>query len=445
MNINSIINEWTYRLPKGYPDSKQDYQELRSVLKEMTDLSESEREALVRKAMGLSAEKDKESEQPFLDAKSFETNEDEMVINVDEIDEINESSYDLLLNEGYTKDDLITVIKSSPLSDKLIAYISRLIDSANSQTSALDGLKNRNFDSTTAKAMFDKSVELESYKQLQGLVIGQAPGIDFDSLGTDGNLQSFIDKIGFSEEYADWLYNYRPAIGGVNVGAGENMLRVILKGGYVPTKGDVGADGIEIELKATQTKTSGFRMRGQSGYGSGYDIALTMFNAIQRAYGDNLPDNFPDVTSDNAIQLYFKSGKESLADTYLKDLIMKRLLTRSQIVDIYSQALKLFYKNYNGDIKLEIADPGINTDGTFNVQELFPRLAALEFKYYADTEPWDVFMSLNYQKDYLILYKNAEIDKLTDIFKNKFNIGAPNTKPKATSQDSMTAVQLKVS
>ena len=54
-------------------------------------------------------------------------------------------------------------------------------------------------------------------------------------------------------------------------------------------------------------------------------------------------------------------------------------------------------------------------------------------------------MSLNYQKDYLILYKNASIDKLTDIFKNKFNIGAPNTKPKATSQDSMTAVQLKTS
>tara|TARA_R110000751_G_scaffold270715_1_gene370498 strand:+ start:1914 stop:3236 length:1323 start_codon:yes stop_codon:yes gene_type:complete len=440
MNINSIITEWTYRLPKGYPDSEQDYQVLHEVLNEMTNLSENDRKAIVRKASGLYEQEDEEN-----NIQSIEINEDEVVIKVDEIDEINESSYDLLLNEGYTKDDLITVIKTSPLSDKLISYISRLIDSANSQTSALNGLQNRNFDNTTAKAMFDKSVEFESYKQLQGLVIGQAPGIDFDSLGTDGNLQPFIDTIGFSKEYADWLYNYRPAIGGVNVGAGENMLRVILKGGYVPTKGDVGAEGIEIELKATQTKTSGFRMRGQSGYGSGYDIALTMFNAIQRAYSDNLPDNFPDVRSDNTIQLYFKSGKESLADTYLKDLIMKRLLTRSQIIDIYSQALKLFYKNYNGDIKSEIADPGINTDGTFNVSELFPRLAALEFKYYADTEPWDVFMSLNYQKDYLILYKNASIDKLTDIFKNKFNIGAPNTKPKATSQDSMTAVQLKTS
>ena len=38
------------------------------------------------------------------------------------------------------------VIKETPLPDKLIAYISRLIDSANSQTSAMEGLKKRNFD-----------------------------------------------------------------------------------------------------------------------------------------------------------------------------------------------------------------------------------------------------------------------------------------------------------
>ena len=39
--------------------------------------------------------------------------------------------------------------------------------------------------------------------------------------------------------------------------------------------------------------------------------------------------------------------------------------------------------------------------------------------------------------------KDNSIDELADIFKKRFNVGAPNTKPKATSQDSMTAVQLK--
>jgi len=423
MNTDKIIHEWFYRLPKGYaiaPYTKQELDILDEVLAEN----------------GLSLNEDVDIlDQAFNDAKPVDDEEKQHTLEV-----IEES---LLLQEGYTKDDLIAVIKETPLPDKLISYISRLIDSANSKTSALDGLKKRNFDDKTAKGMFDKAVEMDSYKQLQDLVAGEVSGIDFDSLGDSGNLQPFIDKIGFSKEYADWLYNYIPAGGGVNVGAGENILRVILKGGHVPSSGDVGAEGIKIELKSTQSSTSAFRMRGQSGYGSGYDIALDIFEAIQTAYGDNLPDDFPDVTSSNAIQLYYKSGKESLADQYLKDLVKKNLLKRSQIVDIYSKALQRFYKRYQGNIKGDVAEPGINSDGSFNIKELFPRLSALEFRYYADSEPWNEFMSLNFKKDYLIMGKDDSIDELTKIFKDKFNIGAPNTKPKATSQDSMTATQLK--
>lgn len=56
MNIDSIITEWTYRLEKGYPDSPEDYQELRNVLQEKTDLSVTEQDAIVRRAMGLEEE-----------------------------------------------------------------------------------------------------------------------------------------------------------------------------------------------------------------------------------------------------------------------------------------------------------------------------------------------------------------------------------------------------
>ena len=62
MNINSLITEWTYRLTKGYPDSESDYQELDRVLTEMTDLSETERMAIIRKAKGLSEQEDDESQ-----------------------------------------------------------------------------------------------------------------------------------------------------------------------------------------------------------------------------------------------------------------------------------------------------------------------------------------------------------------------------------------------
>ena len=58
MNINSIITEWTYRLEKGYPDCDEDYIELRNVLREQTNLSELEQDAIVHRAMGLTEQDD---------------------------------------------------------------------------------------------------------------------------------------------------------------------------------------------------------------------------------------------------------------------------------------------------------------------------------------------------------------------------------------------------
>ncbi len=431
MDKESIIKEWFYRLPKGYAEVPYTKEEM-DVLHEVLEENELNGSVFVKEVDQL--------DQAFLDAEPVEDKEKDHTL---EIVEEYLGASDELLTEGYTKKDLIAVIKETPLPDKLIAYISRLIDSATSQTSALKGLEGRNFDSPSSKIMFDKAVEMDSYKQLQDLMAGEVQGIDFDSLGNEGNLKSAIDKIGFSKEYAEWLYNFRPSQGGVNVGAGENMLRVILKGGHVPTKGDVGAEGIEIELKSTQTKSSGFRMRGQSGYGSGYDVALDVFEAIMELYGEELPEDFPDVTSDNRIQLYYKSAKPSLADTYFKDLVKQGKIKPNQIADIYSKAVKKLYKNYKGSLETEVFTPSIKSDGTLDIPELLPRFAAVEFQYYAESEPWDAFMVLNYNKDYFIMKKDNSIEELADIFKEKFNVGAPNTKPKATSQDSMTGVQLK--
>ena len=426
MNQQDIIREWFYRLPNGYanpPYSKKEMDVLHEVLAQNgMNGSIFAKEIFKPTAVEL-------INQPSIDIT-------ESIIETTEIS-------DELLTEVYTKKDPISVITATELPDKLIQYISRLIDSSTTETSAIKGLESRNFDSPSAKAMFDKSVEMDSYQQLQALMTGEVPGIDYTSLGSDGNLQSAIDKIGFSKEFSEWLYNYRPAIGGVNVGAGENILRIILKGGHVPSKGDVGADGIEIELKATQTKSSGFRMRGQSGYGSGYDVALQVFEAIETAYGEDLPEDFPDVASDNRIQLYYKSAKPSLADVYFKDLVKKGKLRTNQIADIYGKAVRSLYKNYRGNLDTEVFVPSIKSDGTLDIPELLPRFAAVEFKYYADSEPWDSFMVLNFNKDYFIMNKDNSIEEVADIFKDKFNIGAPNTKPKATSQDSMTSVQLK--
>lgn len=78
MTIDSIITEWTYRLPKGYPDSEQDYSILYDVLQEMTTFTTEERDRIVDQARGLTEAPGDEESQPntnqsgFSDAIEFE-------------------------------------------------------------------------------------------------------------------------------------------------------------------------------------------------------------------------------------------------------------------------------------------------------------------------------------------------------------------------------------
>jgi len=67
MNINSIITEWTYRLPKGYPTTDADYQILSDILQETTTLSASQRANIVNRAKGLSEQEDDDKTNTMLE------------------------------------------------------------------------------------------------------------------------------------------------------------------------------------------------------------------------------------------------------------------------------------------------------------------------------------------------------------------------------------------
>jgi hypothetical protein len=56
MTIDSILTEWSYRLPKGYPTRSKDYELLYHVILEMTDLTPLEARLVVDKAQGIITE-----------------------------------------------------------------------------------------------------------------------------------------------------------------------------------------------------------------------------------------------------------------------------------------------------------------------------------------------------------------------------------------------------
>ena len=103
MDKNAIIREWFYRLPKGYanpPYTKAEMDTLHEVLEE-NGLNGS-----------IFVKEDRYVDQAFHDAEPIDDSEKKHTIEVIEefIDDVSE---DFLLKEGYTKQDLIAVIKET--------------------------------------------------------------------------------------------------------------------------------------------------------------------------------------------------------------------------------------------------------------------------------------------------------------------------------------------
>jgi hypothetical protein len=410
---DEIIHEWFYRLPKGFAESPYTDAEY-AVLNEI--MVERGYDPLTSSVMQLQLE-------------------------LSAIDDVEED--EAILSEAVmTKDELIDIIRSTELPDQVLQYIARQIDSLSSEAGVIEILKEKGYDDQHSKRIFDKAVELDSYNELRDYLTNPKKAIPFSKLGISGNLNSILPRVGLSDAFVDWLFTFKPTIGGVNSGNAENLLRVILKGGHIPNKGDVGTDKFDVEMK-TSKKDSGFRFTGQSGYGTGLEVSTFMFEAIARLYGKDLPEDFPDLKgkNDTRLQLYYDANKESLADTYIKDLIKRKKITKNQVAKLYAAALQRAYKNYNGDMLGDVILPSIDNFGKLNTKEFFPRLAALEFRYYADAEEWGALMAVNEKRDYIIFDKNATIEELAKIFKTRFKLSAPNTKPKATVQDSRVGIE----
>jgi len=424
--INKILLEWRYQLPAGYPQTDSDYHKLGEVLSEMTDLDAADIQRIVERARTGNIITEQE--------------EDLIVEDTNEILELTETinSSGQLLFEGYTKEDLIAVINNTPLPDKLIRYISRLIDSATSESSVIKGLQEKGFDEQTAKRIFDKAVELDSYVKLQQLLTKPSTQFDFDSLSIEGNLSVISNHINFTPEFENWLYTYKPTYGGVATGAAENYLRITLQGGHVPKVGDVGVYDKTLEVKVTMS--GGFRLRGQAGYGTGADVSSYIMSEISKIYEQKTGEllEWGDINT----QLYYKTSISPLNEK-VKELISSNILTREQFVDIYANSLMQVYKNFTGDLKSLVAQPSIQQNGIIDINELLPRLAAVEFLYYASNEPWNSLIAVGRNKQYIVLDKEANFEQIRDIFDSKFLIGVPVTTIKASSQDSLTKVEYK--
>lgn len=339
-------------------------------------------------------------------------------------------NYKLVSDLNETESKIIELIKNGSLTSELSEYIHRIIDSTVNKDIIIDLIEARGIPNEYANLIFEAAVKYDSYKELQKILI---KGIDFEGIRTHGNIIDEIQKPSrLNNEFFEWLFNFRPAQGGVQCGAGEYFLRLVFTHGCTPDHGDLRVGDTNIELKSTQNKKSGFRMKGQCGYGNGHSSLLTALNAVNIDHSD---------FDHNDYQLFFKNKRSRIQEI----LASRSIDDRRLFYQTYFDENYIYLRKTHPEIVMKAYSKieGLTFAGCIDTISIMPIVAALEFLYYATMEEWDYFMTINHMKDYLIIDPSLRFNQIEHIFERYFKFTSlPNTKPNSTPQDSVLGVAL---
>jgi len=415
MNIDQILTEWCYRLPKGYPTVVNgvftDKEELRILNKLLAE----------------------HGEPNYADMPKNTTDQSTL----------------RLSEAAFGKKELIDLINSADLTEKDLIRITRIVDAVGSEAGIIEKLQSqKRFDPKTAKQVFDMATEAGSYNALLEMLNDPSKQIALSDLGLKGNLISKAKDTGVSTEFAREMGSLVPYTS-VKMGRYEMFLRLFLRGGQSPQrKGDVEVDGEEMEVKSTISKGSGFRLRGQSGYGSGKSVQqsfLKQMNAIYEETTDGprtIPEEVLNAYKEQSGQMWY-SSKDSWAVLAGRDMIKSGYINREELVQMWAKAVAEVYPGNDAPTLASFLGPAFSNNGDLDVKEAVARLAAYEFTIYREVEGFAYFVAVNHRDDYGFIPSNATGDNLIKIFKGLFTVvSVPNTKNNATSQDSLTQCAL---
>jgi hypothetical protein len=364
-----------------------------------------------------------------------------------------EAIWENLFEGQYSKEDLIDLINSTELSEKDLIRVTRIVDAVGSESGIVELLQSqKNFDEATAKQVFRMATESDSYKQLLDMLNNPEKQISLSELGESGNLIEKVSATEVTTEFAKEMADLVPYTS-VKMGRYEMFLRLFLQGGQSPTKkGDVEVDGEEMEVKSTISKGSGFRLRGQSGYGNGKQVQLSFLKQLQDVYGKsgpnhgggdyNIPKEVLEAYKKQNGQMWYGT-KDSWAVLASRDMIEIGMKTLDEVIDMWGVALSELYPNTSPQTIAPYITPAFEKDGSIDMNKAKVGLAAYEFTIYREAEGFEYFIAVNYQDNYGFIPNDVEGESLINTFSTMFKVvSLPNTKNNSTPQDSLTAIEL---
>ena len=350
--IEKIIRENCWKFDKGYPDSQEDINYLKTLIEQQLNLfSDEELDALTVKVK-------------------------------------KETGVDLEKVDKSTKEKILDIVGDDELTDEEIKRIKNLVSGFKFEEDFYNYTKSKGLSDKSQKAIFNKASQMGELPEVVSYIKSSKPKFED---ANEGNILTLFNDSGLSDDFLLWLYSYTIGAGDDVLGVGrmEEFIIFMFDNTINPPKGDAGLkDGTEIEVKGNNAKIWG--QKNGILNSTGFKIGQ---KSIDREFGKLLDD--PYVGQFQKMSEPNEQGKRKTlvkGDTALDSILIKNVQQAVEqgvnLDDIHQAILNILFDFYNTDTSQKEIETYVTKDVITNQSKLNKAMFTAQLVAYSKAEGW---------------------------------------------------------
>jgi|TARA_B110000908_G_scaffold103764_1_gene122180 hypothetical protein len=351
--VEKIIRENCWKFDKGYPDSQEDINYLKTLIEQQYSL--------------------------FSDEEL-----DNITVKVKK-----ETGVDLDKVDKNTKDKIIDIVGDNELSDTEIERIKNLVGGFKYEKDFYNYVKSKGLAEKSQKAIFSKASEMGQLPEVVNYIKSSKP--KFEQAG-EGNILTLFSSSGISDDYLLWLYRYTIGAGDDVLGVGrmEEFIIFMFDNTINPSKGDAGLkDGTEIEVKGNEAKIWGTKdgILNSSGFKIGQkSIDREFGKLINNPYVGEFQKKGPKDPKTGKQKLLVKG--DTALDSILIQNVQKAVDQGVSLDNIHQTILNVLFDFYNKDVSQKEIETYVTKDVITDQNKLNKAMFTAQLVAYSKAEGW---------------------------------------------------------
>jgi hypothetical protein len=350
--VEKIIRENCWRFDKGYPDSQEDINYLKTLIEQQYSL--------------------------FSDEEL-----DSITIKVKK-----ETGVDLEKVDKNTKEKILDIVGDDELTDEEIKRIKNLVSGFKFEEDFYNYTKSKGLSDKSQKAIFNIASQMGELPEVVSYIKSSKSKFEESD---EGNILTLFSDSGLSDDFLLWLYSYTIGAGDDILGVGrmEEFIIFMFDNTINPPKGDAGLkDGTEIEVKGNNAKIWG--QKNGILNSTGFKIGQ---KSIDREFSKLLDS--PYIGQFQKMSKPDEKGKRKTlvkGDTALDSILIKNV---KQAVDqgvdldnIHQAILNILFDFYNTDTTQEEIKTYVTKDVITDQKKLNKAMFTAQLIAYSKAEGW---------------------------------------------------------